>query len=140
MKIYVWGTGRLVGKVVGKHIPLEDVEAFVDNDSSKSEYMGKKVISPVELSGLGYDVVLVANLYRKEIYEQCLSLGIDVSRVIFLYNNCELKDINVNYDLAQKVLGEEYTALVRNRYHVVRGVEAYGKPAPVLQICGGGIA
>ena len=32
MNIYVWGTGRLVGKVVGKYIDIKDVKAFIDND------------------------------------------------------------------------------------------------------------
>ena len=40
MKLYIWGTGRLVGKVVGRSIDIEDVEAFIDNNANKKEYMG----------------------------------------------------------------------------------------------------
>ncbi len=36
------GTGRLVGKVVGRYIDIENVSGFIDNDSRKAEYMGKK--------------------------------------------------------------------------------------------------
>lgn len=42
MKILIWGTGRLVGKVVGRYIDIERVSGFIDNDSTKTEYMGKK--------------------------------------------------------------------------------------------------
>ena len=37
MVMLVWGTGRLVGKVVGRYIEVDDVTAFVDNDMSKKE-------------------------------------------------------------------------------------------------------
>lgn len=126
MKIYIWGTGRLVGKVVGKYIPLENVAGFIDNDSTKTEYMGKTVMLPEKVLGQEYDAILVANLFGKEILKQCKRIGIDVERVILLYGNCELKDSNRNYEFVEKVLGKEYGQIVKDRYHVVRGVEAYG--------------
>lgn len=46
MKLYIWGTGRLVGKVVGRYVDINKVEAFIDNNRGKIEYMGKKVVSP----------------------------------------------------------------------------------------------
>lgn len=30
MKLYVWGTGRLVGMVVSKYLTLEQIEGFVE--------------------------------------------------------------------------------------------------------------
>lgn len=133
MNVYVWGTGRLVGKVVGIYIQLDEIEAFVDNDSSKKEYMGKSVICPQELLKRDYDAVLVINLYREEIYKQCEELGISLKKVIFLYNNCKMQDVNDNYDLAEKVLGKKYTQIIKNRYHIVRGVEANGEPELLLK-------
>lgn len=44
MKIFVWGTGRITGKIVGKWISLENIEAFIDNNVEIKEYMGKRVI------------------------------------------------------------------------------------------------
>ena len=49
MNLYVWGTGRLVGKVIGKYIQLDDVEGFIDSNKKADAYMGKKVILPEEL-------------------------------------------------------------------------------------------
>jgi hypothetical protein len=122
-RIYIWGTGRLVGKVVGRWIEPEQIVAFVDNDTSKKEYMGKSVISPQELINKEYDAVVVANLYSKEIKEQCVNLGIDTSKCIYLYGNCELQDMNMDYTFVSKILGG-YSEVVRERYHVVRGVES----------------
>lgn len=126
MHIYIWGTGRLVGKVVGRYIAIENVAGFIDNDKSKKEYMGKTVYSPEEMPGREYDAICVANLYAKEIYRQCQDIGIGLDKVIFLYNNCDLRDMNEDYEFAEKVLGKEYAKIVRERYHVVRGTEAYG--------------
>lgn len=126
MKIYIWGTGRLVGKVVGKYIDIESVEGFIDNNRSKREYMGKRVYAPEEITEMKYDAICVANLFSAEIYAQCSKIGIDLNRVIFLYNNCKLEDINKDYDFIEDVLGQEYADIVKKRYHVIRGVEAYG--------------
>ncbi len=72
MKILVWGTGRLAGKVIGKHVDLKNIEAFIDNETSKKEYMGKRVICPIQILNLQYDAILVANLFREEISCQCI--------------------------------------------------------------------
>lgn len=126
MKLFIWGTGRLVGKVIGRYIDIGEVEAFVDNDVSQKEYMGKKVISPDDLTKIQYDAVLVVNSFSKQIFEQCKTIGIDLRKVIFLYSNCYMKDMNTDYKFVQDVLGKEYADVIRNRYHIIRGVEAYG--------------
>jgi len=127
MKLFIWGTGRLAGKVVGIHVKEENITGFIDSNREKMHYMGKPVFKPEEIVGMEYDAILVANLYSAEIYEQCKFLKIDLKKVIFLYNNCELMDINRDYNFVKTVLGEEYAETVRKRYHVVRGTEAYGK-------------
>lgn len=126
MRLFIWGTGRLVGKVVGRHIDLENVSGFIDNDSKKTEYMGKKVYSPLQIKDMEYDAICVANLFAEEIYQQCEELKMDLNKVIFLYSNCKLQDMNKNYDFVKSILGEEYANIVAQRYHIVRGVEAYG--------------
>lgn len=126
MKLFIWGTGRLVGKVVDRYIDIENVSGFIDNDERKTEYMGKKVYSPLVLKNMEYDAICVANLFAEEIYHQCKELGIDTDKVIFLYSNCKLQDMNKNYEFVKDILGEEYADIIAQRYHVVRGVEAYG--------------
>ena len=126
MKLYVWGTGRLVGMVVGKYLTLEQIEGFVDNNESKKEHLSKKVIQPKELKELEYDAVLVVNLYSKEIYAQSLALGLDVSKFIFCYANCDINDMNKDYAFVEHVVGRELADVIKKRHHVVRGVEAFG--------------
>lgn len=128
MKIYIWGTGRMVGKVVGKYVQLEEIEAFIDNDVSKKEYMGKRVLQPIQIVTMEYDAILVSNLYGQEIYKQCKDLGIDINKVILIYDNVISFDTNKDYDLIANILGNECAKIIRDRYHLVRGVEAYNKP------------
>ena len=125
MNLYVWGTGRLVGKVIGRYVPVDQIKGFIDSNKKCDEYMGRKVLLPQELLDVDYDAVLVINLYSKEIYEQCIDLGITLDKVIFTYENFELKDLNQDYDFIKSVVGEEYAQIIQNRYHIVRGVEAY---------------
>lgn len=126
MHIYIWGTGRLVGKVVGKHIDIENVDGFIDNDKTKREYMGKKVFRPDEMVDREYDAICVANLYAREIYAQCQDIGICLDKLIFLYSNSTLQDMNKDYQFVEAVLGKEYAEIIKKRYHVIRGVEACG--------------
>ncbi len=134
MKIYIWGTGRLVGNVVGRYVDIDTIEGFIDNDKTKTEYMGKRVIRPEQLES--YDAILVANLYREEITKQCLELGIVMEKVIFLYSNCIMEDVNKDYTFVEKILGKEYADIVKNRYHAVRGVEAFDIPVDLRHVKG----
>ncbi|MDE7312843.1 MAG: hypothetical protein K2N87_14675 [Eubacterium sp.] len=142
MRLFVWGTGRLAGKVVGKYIAAESVTAFIDNNPDKKEYMGRQVLSPKEAAESEYDAVVVINLYSREIYRQCEQIGMDLAKVIFLYNNCMLWDLNRDYEFVERVLGADYAAAVKNRYRVIRGVEAYGDlflKNDFQMICAGGV-
>lgn len=123
MKIYVWGTGRLTGTVLGKYLAINQVTAFVDNDERKQEWLGKPVIRPAELTGRYYDAVIVITLHSMEIYQQSRELGLDLKKMIFLYQNIALHDLNQDYDLVASIFGREYAAIVKDRYHLVRGVE-----------------
>lgn len=123
MNLYVWGTGRLTGKVLGKYLAVEQVTAFVDNDARKKEWLGKRVILPSELAKKDYDAVVVITLHSPEIYQQSKALGLDMKKMIFLYQNIALHDLNQDYDLVANIFGREYAAIVKDRYHLVRGVE-----------------
>lgn len=124
--IYLWGTGRLTGKVVDRHIPIEKITGFIDNNNEKKEFMGKRVYSPKEIVSMQYDAILVCNLFADEILEQCKTLNIDCSKIICLYNNCKIKDVNTNYEFVEEILGTDYAKIVKERYKIIRGTEAYG--------------
>ncbi|SEA10875.1 Macrocin-O-methyltransferase (TylF) [Pseudobutyrivibrio sp. ACV-2] len=125
-KIYFWGTGRLAGKILDRWIPIERIEAFIDNNPNKKEYFSKKVLTPEDLIDKEYDAVIVCTLGSKEIYNQAKKIGLDLDKFIFLYGNCCLKDINEDYSFVEQIVGEKYAKVIEKRYHVVRGTEAYG--------------
>lgn len=124
MQVYIWGTGRLVGKVLGEYIEEKQVNGFIDNDASKKTFMKKKVFRPEEMLGIEYDAILVITVYSQEIYEQSRELGLDLNKMIFVYANYTARDINTNYELARKILGEAYSEMIRNRYLLIRKNEA----------------
>lgn len=99
------------------------------------------MISPEIAANMEYDAILVCNLSSKEIYKQCIQLGIDLAKVIFLYNNCSLVDMNQDYGFIESILGLDYAEVIRNRYHMARDVEAYGdlflKNGYMKELCGG---
>ena len=127
MKIFVWGTGRITGNVVGRWIDLGNVLGFIDNNPNIEEYLGKIVIQPDKIKNYDYDAIVVANMYTNEIMEQCKKLdGVDMDKIIYLYNNCKITDCNKNYDFIKEILGKEYAQIIKERYRLIRRPTAYG--------------
>lgn len=124
MDIYIWGTGRLASVELGGRIDEKQITGFVDSNVTKRVFRGKRVYRPEEMLEKEYDAILVINIYAQEIYEQSIKLGLDIDKMIFVYNNYATVDINRNYMLAQKILGEEYSNVIQNRYLLVRRNEA----------------
>ncbi len=120
-KVYVWGTGLILSRILEYRIGLEKITAFIDNDETKTNYMGKKVLRPDEIA-VGYDAIIVASTHTIEIRKQCIELGLDMKKIIFLYNNISMQDLNENYCLVEEILGNEYADIIRNRYHLVRNI------------------
>lgn len=118
MKIFVWGMGIKFSLLIDRVIFLKDIEAFIDN-SGKKEYLGKKVYTPLEILQKDYDAIIVANNSSEAIYKQCIEIGIDINKVLFVYKNCTLKYINPNFTLMEKILGKEYAEFSKEKYHVV---------------------
>lgn len=115
-KIYVWGTGCVFSSIFHySSIKKEDVIAFVDN-ADKTEFLGKKVIKPIELKEKEFDAILVftGRKSTKEIYQQCLDLSLDMNKMIFVYENFVMKDINTNYELIEEILGKNYAMQIKN--------------------------
>jgi len=130
MKIYVWGRGIKFSVLRDRIIKMDVIEGFIDNNAV-GEYLGKKIYKPSEIIHMHYDVIIVANNSTEAIYKQCLLLGIDLSKVIFIYKNYEMKYLNNNWDLVKDVLGEEYAYFLQDKYHVIN--------APTLDEVEGGV-
>lgn len=82
-KLLVWGTGDLAGRFIDNEYN-GDILGFIETKKSKEFFLQKPVYSSAEIPD-GYDFIVVASSYVKEIYEACLDLKLDLSRIIFLY-------------------------------------------------------
>lgn len=91
MKILVWGAGK-IGRLYRKYIEKctdDEFVGFIDNNFQLGG------IPPFELTGYIYDILVVSNQYdkdRSEIKNQIDNLGVPKEKVIFLYENEELKN------------------------------------------------
>lgn len=87
---------------------------------SKKKNTCQKVISPEKLKELGYDAIVVANSFSKEIYVQSIKMGLDITKFLFLYNNVGIIDMNINYALMAKIFGGEFADDMKNvKRHLV---------------------
>ena len=81
---------------------------------------GVRIYSPCDIVTKLYDVIVVATGYAKEVHDQALKMGFDLSRFVFVYNNMELVDFNQDYSLVSKIFGKEYSDVIRSRNRVIR--------------------
>lgn len=82
-KILIWGTGDLAKKFIENTYNGETL-GFIETNKSKESFINKPVYDSRKIPR-EYDYIVVANSYTEEIYTHCLRLGIDTSRLIFLY-------------------------------------------------------
>lgn len=82
-KLLIWGTGNFARKFLNNGYQGEII-GFIETQKSIDTFMGKPVYDSQEIPK-EYDYIVIANSYVNEIYSLCRKIGIDVSRLIFLY-------------------------------------------------------
>lgn len=82
-KILVWGTGKLAVQFVENKFNGELI-GFIETNKKKDTFMQQPVYEIDEIPSV-YDYIIVANSYADEIYQSCLKLDMDISKLIFLY-------------------------------------------------------
>lgn len=130
MKLYIWGTGRLASLALGKYIDEQMVVGFIDNDICKTDFRGKKVFRPEEISQRSYDAIIVITLHSHQIYQQSRKLGFDLNKMVFMHNNFVAQDLNSDYTLIQKIFGKDYSNIIKSRCLLIRrneAAETYGR-------------
>lgn len=120
MKILMWGVGFAAHELLEGELAETEISAFIDKNKKKID--GYEVYSPEEAVHLEYDAIIVATGFAKEIYKQAKELGYDLSKFVFVYSNYIFQDMNTNYELAEQIFSKEYTDIIKNRYHVIRGM------------------
>ena len=107
MEIYVYGTGCGAGRLVDEALPAEKIAAFAERAGGAS-FLGRPVIALEELAGRAFDLLIVTGSDAEQVERDCLRLGIDSGKLLFLKNHWKLSDRNRSYDKARVVLGDAY--------------------------------
>lgn len=81
-KLLIWGTGNYAARFMENQHGGE-IAGFIETNKTKDSYMGKPVYGSREIPE-EYDYIIVANSHAAEIYDTCLRLGMDTSKMIFL--------------------------------------------------------
>lgn len=85
MKILIWGTGNFAQKFV-RNQDKNEIIGFIETNKSTNMYMSKPVYDSREIPE-DYDYIVVANSYVIEIYNWCMQLEINPSKLIFAYRS-----------------------------------------------------
>ena len=107
MNVYVYGTGCGAGELIDRALPLQNVAAFVEAESGGS-FLGKPVISLEELAKRDFDLLIVTSRDAERIERDCLRLGIDPGKLLFLKNHLAVRERSRCLELARELLGEAY--------------------------------
>ena len=122
MKILIWGLGQLLFQTV-KKIPEKNIAGYIDTYKTKDEFAGKPLYAPDELQDVEYDAILVSTFWSEEVAQTCRELAIPLERVIFVYGNIRMSDMNPDYAFVTKTCGEKFADFIKNRYHLIREKE-----------------
>lgn len=83
MNLLIWGTGMMARKLIEYGVQPQII-GFIQTQKSMDEFMDYPVFSADEIPD-GFDYILVANTYADQVQDVCEKLGIDDSKVIYLY-------------------------------------------------------
>lgn len=108
VKLLIWGTGNLAKKFINNGYKGE-LLGFVETNKSSDIYMGKPIYGAYQLPD-DYDYIIIANSYVSEIFKLCLQIGIDRSKLVFLYGRKERLD-QIDMEIIKEILQEKIMSL-----------------------------
>ncbi|RKM54435.1 hypothetical protein D6853_12980 [Butyrivibrio sp. X503] len=86
-KALIWGVGNSAVDLLKKKCLYSDYEiiAFVDNNrllwGGEKSFKGLPILSPFELKTIEYDLIIIASIYKDEIYNQLLDMGVTPEKI-----------------------------------------------------------
>ena len=119
MMIYVYGTGCGAGALVDEALPAARIAAFVEREGGGS-FLGRPVISLAQLAERDFELLIVASRDAERVERDCLRLGIDPEKLLFLKNHIRPVDRNRCYDTARAVLGDAYVEKLLGSEKLIR--------------------
>ncbi|MBE6015713.1 MAG: hypothetical protein E7241_10205 [Lachnospiraceae bacterium] len=125
MKLFVWGTGFVAKELLENEFKDIKISGFIDKKAYANSDMyldGVKVYAPQVIKDLEYDLIVVATGHSYSVYEQAKEVGVDLGKLFFIYNNYIFEDLNKDYDAVRNIFTEDFVNIIKNRYHVIRGM------------------
>ena len=119
MGIYVWGTGCGASELLEQGMELERITAFVDSFPGGTEFLGKPVLLPHQLTAADCDLLIITARHADAIGQRCRELGIPEGKCLFLKNNSYLTNRNSECNVAEAILGKELLQKLLPRQHIV---------------------
>ena len=123
MKILVWGTGNnaeIFMDDLGDAIK-ENLIGYIDSNVSIKCFKDKTVYHPCDLKKIAFDAIIVCSIYSQDIFEECVSLKLDMKKIIFLYNS--YIDANYNkYKLIENLLGKNTANVLNDKYRITESM------------------
>ena len=121
MELYIFGTGCGAGELIDSGLDPGQLRAFVESAPQPGAcFLGRPVISPEELAGRDYDLLLVTSRDVPAIARRCEAAGIDQDRVMYLKNHFTLTDRNLNYEKAASVLPKAALKLLQSPPKIIK--------------------
>lgn len=115
-KLLIWGTGNLA-EIFVKNRYNGEIIGFIETNKVKDTYMDKPVYDSRKIPN-EYDYIVVANSYGSEIYNWCLQLAIDSSKLIFLYSVRQRVGC-IDQSILKEILSEKNYALYCSEFGLV---------------------
>lgn len=83
MKVLIFGTGEFYQKRK-RFLKNIEIEAFIDNDKDKQGRLidGIPIIPPKMALSIEYDYICIMSIYKTEIKEQLLQIGVSIDKII----------------------------------------------------------
>ena len=119
MGIYIWGTGCGASELLEQGMELERITAFVDSFPGGTEFLGKPVLLPQQLTAADCDLLIITARHADAIGQRCRELGIPEGKCLFLKNNSFLTNRNSECSVAAAILGKELLQKLLPRQHIV---------------------
>lgn len=121
MTIIIWGVGDRTNMYLRNgFFSICNIKGYVDSARAGEEFAGKKVYHPSKLPELmeGADYLLICNRFFSEIYDLCLTMGIDRKKIIF---TDWIEEPFITYDAGaiREIEPKLFRELELNRYKLI---------------------
>lgn len=117
MNIWIWGTGQIAQQVYENG--LKEISGFIETKKTKEMFFNKPVVSAEEIP-TDADWIVVATRYTDEIFDYCMSLQLDIKRIVFLCAGKKNRYVEISPNL-RETLGEINFTNYQAEYNMTAG-------------------